>query len=315
MDSMVLGEPQILGQLKSAYRISVEAGTTGAILNRLMNHAFTVGKRVRTETALGAGAVSVAYAAVELAQKIFHDLSKNAVLLIGAGETGELTAKHLREKGIGKLFITNRTFSRAKDLAEKLNGNALEFSQMHQVFHKVDIIIGATTTPEYLIRPEDLKTVLSKRRARPLFLIDLGVPRNFDPSLNKLEWIFLSDIDALEHIITQNIKKRQQEIPKAEKIISEEVEKFLEWQKGLQVTPTIISLREKIEKIRQKELKKYKNKLSETELRSADLISRAIVNKILHFPMVHLKKIGNGTPDSLLKIDVVREIFGLEDDK
>ncbi|GAB4374649.1 MAG: glutamyl-tRNA reductase [Calditrichia bacterium] len=313
VDSLIVGEPQILGQVKESYRVACENSTTGVLLNRLMNHSFSVGKRVRSETALGAGAVSVAYAAVELAQKIFRDLSQQKVLLIGAGETGELTARHLREKGIGTLYITNRTASKAEELAIQLQGEAVAFENMSDFFPAVDIIIGAATAPNYLILRQDIEKVLQKRRSRPLFLIDIGMPRNFDPAINKLESVFLHDMDDMEQIVTRNLEKRRKEIPRAEAIISQEVQNFLEWKRGLQITPTIVSLRKKLEDIRQQELQKHKNRLTEEEIKKVDLISRAILNKILHQPMVQLKKYGNGHPDGLLRIDVVRELFGLED--
>jgi glutamyl-tRNA reductase len=315
LDSMVLGEPQILGQVKNAFRVAAEESTTGVILNRLLNHSFVVGKRVRTETALGTGAVSVAYAAVELAQKIFRDLSAQSALLIGAGETGELTALHLREKGIGKMYIANRTHEKAVELARKLEGEAVEFSRMAEIFPLANIIIGAASAPQYLVRPRDLEGVLHKRRGHPLFMVDIGVPRDFDPEINKLESVFLHDIDDLQQIIDRNLEKRHQEIPKAYAIISDEIQNFLEWKKNLQVTPTIVSLREKMEQIRQAELSKQRHKMSDSEFEKADLISRAVMNKFLHNPMVQLKKYGNGRVDGLKRIDVVRELFNLEDEE
>ncbi|GAB4330301.1 MAG: glutamyl-tRNA reductase [Calditrichia bacterium] len=313
LDSMILGEPQILGQVKDAYRIASELNATGTILNRLFHYSFLVGKRIRNETALGAGAVSVAYAAVELAQKIFKDLTRRSVLLIGAGETGELTARHLNEKGIGNLFITNRTFSRAEDLARELNGKALPFEQMSEKYPEVDIIIGAATAPQHLITRADLGRVLHKRGARPLFMIDIGVPRNFDPEINKLESVFLHDIDNLQQIIDKNLEKRRQEIPKAEKIISEEIQHFQQWVKSLDIAPTVVSLRRHFEEIRRAEIQKHAGKLSDAEREKVELITRQLMNKYLHMPTVQLKKYGNGQADGLLRIDVVRELFGLED--
>ena len=270
LDSMLVGEPQILGQLKSAYQECATVGSTHVLLNRAMNHSFSVGKRVRSETALGTGAMSVAYAAVELAQKIFKDLSKNSALLIGAGETGELTARHLREKGIGKLFITNRTAQKAEELAKDLEGEPVKFDKMKEIFSNVDIIIGAATAPKFFITLEDIRPLSNQRSGRPLFMIDIAVPRNFEPDINKIEFVFLHDIDDMEQIVEQNIRKRKLEIPKAEAIVNEEVEKFMEWKEGLQITPTIVSLRTKIEEIKNSEIKKYKNKLSAKEFESAD---------------------------------------------
>ncbi len=315
LDSMILGEPQILGQLKDAFRQSAELGTAGVILHRLLHTSFTAGKRVRSETALGAGAVSVAYAAVELAQKIFKDLSRHTVLLVGAGETGELTARHFREKGVGKLFITNRTFDKAQTLAEELTGTAIPFDEMRTILPRADIIVGAASAPNFLIRRDDVEKIVPLRSGRPLFMIDIGVPRDFDPDINELEMVFLHDIDALEQIIQKNLEKRRLEIPRAEKIIEEEIQNYLEWKRGLQVTPTIISLRQKLDLVRKAELDKNKNRLTDEELKKVDMISRAILNKILHMPTTNLKKYSNGHPDGLLRIDVVRELFELEEEK
>jgi glutamyl-tRNA reductase len=315
LDSMLIGEPQILGQLKSAYQDCASFGSTRVLLNRALNHSFSVGKRVRSETALGTGPVSVAYAAVEMAQKIFKDLSKNSALLIGAGETGELTARHLREKGIGKLFITNRTAQKADKLAQALEGKSIKFDKMKDIFPTVDIIIGAATAPKYFVTQDDIRPLSHQRSGRPLFMIDIGVPRNFEPGINKIEFVFLHDIDDMEQIVEQNIRKRKLEIPKAEAIVAEEVEKFMEWKEGLQITPTIVSLRTKIEEIKNSEIKKYKNKLSPKELESAEQIARAIIQKILHQPMVQLKKMGNNSLEALLKIDALKELFDLKDEK
>ncbi|MBN2364521.1 MAG: glutamyl-tRNA reductase [Calditrichaeota bacterium] len=311
LDSMVVGEPQILGQLKDAYRIATEELSTGVLLNRLMSQSFAVGKRVRRETNLGEGAVSVAYAAVELAQKIFKDLEKRSALLIGAGDTGELTARHLKEKSIGKLFITNRTRQKAEHLAEMLNGEMIDFERMLDVLPKVDIIIGTATAPQFLIDASDIRKHRSHSGSRTLFMIDIGVPRNFDPKINQFESVFLHDIDDLEQIVDHNISKRKQEIPRAESIVSEETEKFLEWKRSLQITPTLVELRKKLENIRLLELNRHCSKLSDTEFQKIDRVTRALVNKVLHLPMVELKKYANGHPEGLLRVDIIREIFGL----
>ncbi len=315
MDSLILGEPQILGQVKDAFLLAGEQGNTGVILNRLLNMSLTVGKRVRSETELGVGAISVAYAAVELAQKIFKDLTRETALLIGAGDTGELIARHLREKGIGKLYITNRTFSKAEALAAELEGQALPFENFLDVLSEVNIVVGAASAPDYLITRQQVRDIVQRRSLNPLFFIDIGVPRNFDPAINQLEAVFLHDIDALDRIVQRNLERRRLELPNAQKIVREELQNFLDWKRSLEVKPTIISLRQKLERIRLRELEKNKNRLSEEEYRKADLITRAIINKILHLPTVSLRKYSNGLPDGLLRIDVVREIFELEDEE
>ncbi len=315
MDSLILGEPQILGQVKEAFLLAGQKGNTGVILNRLLNMALSVGKRVRSETELGVGAISVAYAAVELAQKIFKNLGRETALLIGAGETGELIARHLREKGIGKLYITNRTFGKAEFLAAELEGEAIPFENFLEVLSEVNIVVGAASAPDYLITRQQVKDIVQRRSLNPLLFVDIGVPRNFDPTINQLEAVFLHDIDALDRIVQRNLERRRLELPNAQKIVQEELQNFLDWKRSLEVKPTIISLRQKLEKIRQQELEKNKNRLSEEEYRKADLITRSIINKILHLPTVSLRKYSNGLPDGLLRIDVVREIFELEDEQ
>ncbi len=314
LDSMVLGEPQILGQVKEAFQIATEAGTAGTLMRRLFNFTLFSGKRVRSETALGEGAVSVAYAAVELAHKIFKDLSNLNALLIGAGETGELTARHLREKRIGRLFIANRTFARAEQLARILDGQAIPMRMLPEVLKTVDLIIGSTSARRYVLTRDQVKALLPNRAGRPLFLIDIAVPRDFDPLINRLPNVFLHDIDDLQQIVQRNLEKRREQIPRAEKIVDQEVQNYLNWRKTLQVTPTIVALRQKLEKIRERELEKYRHRVSPEEFEQLKRVTHGIVNKILHLPIVQLKKYNNGNPDGLLRIDVVRELFGLEDE-
>ncbi|MGD9898461.1 MAG: glutamyl-tRNA reductase [Calditrichaceae bacterium] len=314
MDSMILGEPQILGQVKDAYRIASGLGSTKLILNRLLNLAFTVGKRVRTETAIAMGAVSVAFAAVELAQKIFKDLNKHKVLLIGAGETGTLAAQHLIEKGVKQLLISNRTYEKAAKLADDLNGTAVPFDEMHSVLPEVDVVIGATSAPDFILSESDIREIQGRRGSRPLFLIDIAVPRDFDPKINRLENVFLNDMDGLQQIVDKNLDKRRQEIPEALIIIDQEISNFTAWKKSLQVTPTIIALREKLEEIRRLELDKHKHRVSDKELEQMEMITRAVINKVLHLPTVQLRGYNNGQLEGLLRIDVVREMFGLEED-
>lgn len=314
MDSMILGEPQILGQVKDAYRIASGSGSTKLILNRLLNLAFTAGKRVRTETAIAMGAVSVAFAAVELAQKIFKELTNHKVLLIGAGETGTLAAQHLIEKGVKQLLISNRTFENAAKLADDLNGMAVPFDDMNSVLPEVDMVIGATSAPDYILTESDIREIQGRRGSRPLFLIDIAVPRDFDPKINRLENVFLNDMDGLQQIVDKNLDKRRQEIPKAQIIIDQEISNFSAWKKSLQVTPTIIALREKLEEIRRLELDKHKHRVSDKELEQMEMITRAVINKVLHLPTVQLRGYNNGQLEGLLRIDVVREMFGLEED-
>ncbi len=313
LDSMILGEPQILGQVKESYRIAKESGFAGTMLSRLFDACVNVARRVRTETVLGEGAVSVAYATVELAQKVFTNLSNREALLIGAGETGQLTAKYLREKGIRHLYITNRTLSKAEHLAAELEGTAVPFDRYIDVLNKVDMVIGATGAPTYNLTHQQLKPILTERADRALLLIDIGMPRDFDPTINTLDNVFLYDIGSLEQIVKKNLEKRAQEVPRAEKIIEEELEKFENWRHSLKVTPTIIALRRQFEEVRQVELEKHRHRVGEEEFAHLDRVTRGLINKLLHPPTTHLKKFGDGHHNYVQAVALVRELFGLED--
>lgn len=315
LNSMVLGEPQIFGQVKEDFRIAFESGATGVYLNRLFESANQAAKRVRSETAIGTGAVSVAYAAVELAAKIFKDLSRQTALLIGSGETGQLVAKHLKKKGVRKIIITNRTFEKAKTLATQLEGIAYPFALMPELLPEVDLIIGATHAPEYILTKADIDKIMPCRKPKPLIMIDIAVPRDFDPDINRYDSIFLNDIDSLQQIVNKNLAKRKEEVYIAETIIDEEVRKFRQWQKTLDVTPTIVSLRSKFEKIRDKELQKYRHRASPQELEMIERATRGLLNKILHLPTTQLRRYSNSKLDGKMRIDVLREIFSLEDEK
>ncbi|RMF61207.1 MAG: glutamyl-tRNA reductase [Calditrichaeota bacterium] len=312
LDSMVLGEPQIQGQVKDAAQLASQAGGMGVFFHRLFDMALQAAKRVRTETGIAEGAVSVAYAAVELAQKIFKDLSRQKVLLIGSGETGQLVARHLKGKGVETLFITNRTFERAVSLASELGGTAYPFPLMKELLPEIDLVIGAAYAPEYIITREDIEKVLPCRVSKALFLIDIAVPRNFDPEINRFDYIFLNDIDSLEKIVEKNLAKRQQELHKAEKIIDQEVKKYLQWINTLDLTPTIVSLRKRFEKLREEEIKKYQHRVSPEELEVIERVTRGLMNKILHYPLSQLRRYSNGHTDGLTRIEVVRELFNLE---
>ena len=256
LDSMVVGEPQILGQIKSAYAKAVKEKTSGVILNRLMHKAFHVAKRVRTETGICSSAVSISYAAVELAKKIFYLLKGKKVLLIGAGEMAELAARHLITNGVESISVANRTFERAVQVAKAFDGLPVSFDEIPQQILDADIVITSTASKEFVITHSMVKNLLKKRRNRPLFFIDIAVPRDVEPKVNNLNNVYLYDIDDLRGVIELNMNQRQQEAVKAERIISEEVIKFGKWLKTLKVVPTIISLRNKAETIVQAEIKK-----------------------------------------------------------
>ncbi len=314
MDSMILGEAQILGQVKDAYYLAQEAGTAGTVLNKLFLFAIAAGKRVRAETALGRGAISVASAAVELTQKIFRDLTRRRALIIGAGETGMLVAQHLQEKNVGEIYITNRTRERAEKLAQQLRLKVLPWEVFPQHLSKMDIIIGATSAPDYILTADEHGEQISQHASVPRLLIDIAVPRDFDQQLKKAPNIILQDIDDLQGIIATNLERRRQEIPAAERIILEEAAKFQEWRQSLQVKPTIIALQHRLQQLRSMELDKFRHRVSEEEFAHLERITQNLINKILHLPLVKLREYSNnGGGMNLTRIDVIREIFGLED--
>ncbi len=317
LDSMVVGEPQILGQIKSAYAKAVKEKTAGVILNRLMHKAFHVAKRVRTETGICSSAVSISYAAVELAKKIFHLLEGKKVLLIGAGEMAELAARHLLTNGVGSISVANRTFERAVQVAEAFDGLPVSFDEIPQQVLAADIVITSTASREFVITYSMVKNLLKKRRNRPLFFIDIAVPRDVEPKVNNLNNVYLYDIDDLKGVIELNKYQRQQEAVKAERIISEEVIKFGKWLNTLKVVPTIISLRNKAETILQAEIKKSSAALSDltpVQRQAIETMSRSIVQKVLSDPILFLKERSERTSLDLY-LDMTRRLFCLDIDR
>lgn len=316
LDSMVVGEPQILGQVKDAYEAAAEGAATGLVLNRFMHKAFSAAKRVRTETRIAQSAVSISFAAVELARKIFGSLEGKHVLVIGAGEMCELAATHLMENGVTGVQVTNRTLARAQALAEKLRGRALPFEQFRQHLHEVDIVISSTGAPHLVVDVEDVRSAMKERRQKPMFLIDIAVPRDIDPRINDLPNVYLYDVDDLQGVVDANKKERAKEAEKAEQVVGEEVEGFLSWLKTLEVTPTIRALRERFEAIRQAELEKtlkaFGEGLTDKQRRSLEAMGQAIVNKILHQPSMCLKRQAED-PELEISVEAVRRLFGLED--
>jgi glutamyl-tRNA reductase len=317
IDSMVLGDFQIVNQIKEAYVLASESKTIGKLMVRLFDTAFHVGKRSRTETKISDGAISVSYAAVELANKIFADLNKHTALIIGAGETSELTAKHLTGKNIGKLIFTNRTREKAEALAHEHGGTVVDFDNYVSELKNVDIIIGSVTIPSYILTQQQIQKAMKERGNNPLFIIDIGVPRNVEPATSKIDNVFLYDIDALNHMVDQNLESRRAEIPKVKKIIFEELEQFYTWYKSLQVTPTIQELREQFEAIRVEEISKNINRFPKENQELVEILTKRIVNKILHTPIVNLKNGTNGDIDdeTINKISLIRNLFGLEKKK
>ena len=317
IESMVIGDIQILSQVKEAFNLAVEMDATGPVMNRLMQSTLHVGKRTRSETSICEGAVSVSYAAVELASKIFEDLSKKSALLIGAGETGELTMKHLVGKGIGQVKIANRTREKAEALVASLGGSVVDYQDMVEALRTVDIVISSVNSPSYIVQPDDVHKVMKQRSNNPLFIIDIGVPRNVNPASRKIENVFLYDMDALSAIVDKNLVKRKAEIPKVTRIVREEMIEFFHWYNSLEVGPTIHDLRESFESIRQQEVEKNINRFSPHDRELVEIITKRIVNKILHQPMMTLKQgseNGSGEKETLLRINALRELFGIRRD-
>jgi glutamyl-tRNA reductase len=316
-DSMVIGDIQILNQVKEAFQTARDAGNLGPLTNRLMQASLHVGKRVRTETPICEGAVSVSYAAVELASKIFSDLSRKSVLLIGAGETGELTLKHLVGKGIGKVRVANRTRARAEALVAEFGGEAVDYEQMLDALRAADIVITSVNSPSYVVQPEDVHKVMRQRGNNPLFIIDIGVPRNVNPAAKKIENVFVYDIDALSAIVDRNLEKRTAAIPAVTRIIREEMVDFLRWYKSLEVAPTIQDFRATLESIRQDEVQKHINRFTAEDRELVELVTRRIVNKILHQPLTTLKEgaENGGDTETTVRTRVLRELFGLTKSK
>ena len=311
LDSMIIGEPQILGQLKDAFDAALKQKSTSVLLNKLMKKAISVAKRVRTETKIGESAVSISFAAVELAKKIFEDLSTKTFILIGAGEMAELAARHLIENGVKNVLVTNRTYERAEELAREFHGRTVEFDNFPQELVHTDIVICSTGAPHYVIVKDQMHSIMKHRKNKPVFIIDISVPRNIDPQINDMDNIYLYDIDDLQGVININLQERNKEAEKAQKIIGEEVETFLKWQESLSAVPTIVALREKAETIKNEELQKALKKLErlgESEIKSIEMLTNTIVNKLIHFPTAALKA---DSEDRETIIEIVNKMFEL----
>jgi glutamyl-tRNA reductase len=314
LDSMVVGEPQILGQLKDAYDAALKAKTTGTVLNKLMKKTISVAKRVRTETKIAESAVSISFAAVELAKKIFGDLEGKSVMLLGAGEMAELAARHLLNNGVKSVLVANRTFERAVDLAGEFNGSAVRFDDFPDEMVMADILICSTGAPTYVVKHDVVSRALRSRRQKPIFMIDISVPRNIDPDVNKIDNVYLYDIDDLQGVVNSNIEGRAREAERAEEIIGAEVATYLEWERSLDAVPMIVELRDKVEEIRKRELDKalcQLNSLTDEQRNALDAMTSAIVNKIVHAPIVMLKQQAS-KQDSEDFFAMARRMFNLD---
>jgi glutamyl-tRNA reductase len=314
LDSMVVGEPQILGQVKAAYAAALAVGAVQSYLDLLLTRAFAVAKRVRRETAVGSSSVSVASCAVDLAEKIFGSLEGKQVALVGAGKMSELAARHLLARGAGPIFVANRTYHRAQALAEEFDGIAVRFEDLYERCEQADIVITSTGAPVAIFHRHHGERFLSRRKNRPMFFIDIAVPRDVDPEMNKLDGIFVYDIDDLQDAVTSNSAERTKEAERAESIVAEEVERFRVRLQSLHVVPTIVSLQDYVESIRQAELERMRGKLGQLspgQEQALEALTRAIVNKILHTPITRLKSAAAG-PEVTTLLDAFKKIFNLQ---
>ena len=313
LDSMILGEPQILGQLKRAYALAREAGGLNGSLMEIVNQALAVARRVRRETALGSAAVSVSYAAVELAKKIFGRLEGRTIFVIGAGKMSELAAKHLLRSGASAIYVTNRTYERAVQLAAAFRGTAIAFEQLFEHLPKADIVISSTGAAGYVVNKEYVAKILSARRNRPVFFVDIAVPRDIDPLVNELDNAFVYDIDDLGQVVEANKKQREREAVWAEEIVQEEVQKTMRRLASRDLVPTIVALEDRLNAIREGEMERYNTRLGNLtpeQRQAVDALTRGIMNKILHGPITELKS-GAGQPEQAALVRLVRKIFGV----
>jgi glutamyl-tRNA reductase len=313
VDSMILGEPQVLGQVRAAYESALASGTTGAVLNRLFHTALETGKRVQTETEINRGAFSVGSAAVELARSIFGSLEGRRVLLLGAGKMSEIVARRLREEGAAGVIIANRTHERARAIAEQIGGRAVRYEDFETEMTVADIVIASTGAPHFIVRREQFERIMAARRMRPMFLIDIAVPRDIDPSIAEIDCAFLYDIDDLNGIVSRTAEGRQQAVEHAERIIEEHVREFMDWQRSLAAAPVIRGLQGRLRRIAEEELERYSRRLSSLDERQQALVrelAHSLVNKITHHPITHIKDYARSRGEEQLR--TVVEVFGLD---
>ena len=314
LDSMMIGEPQILGQVKEAFDLALHQEASGVVLNKLFKKAISVAKRVRNETQIAENAVSISFAAVELAKKIFGKLAEKEVLLIGAGEMAELAVRHLQSSGIRRPMITTRTYQNAVELAKQFDGVPVHFENFPRELERADIVLCSTGAAHHVVRVEHIAEAIARRKNRPIFLIDISVPRNIDPEINQIDNVYLYDIDDLQSVVDANLKERGKEALKAEKIVDEEISFVQRWIKSLEVVPTITALRKKADSIRAGELDRFRKKLSQlgpSEWESIEALASGIVNKLLHDPLVVLKDEANSSNGNLY-VETARRLFDLD---
>ncbi|MGH9405632.1 MAG: glutamyl-tRNA reductase [Terriglobia bacterium] len=313
LDSMILGEPQILGQVRQAYALALEAGAMRGELQQVVNYALAAAKRVRRETAIGSAAISVSYAAVELARKIFGSLDGKVVFILGAGKMSELAARHLNSGGASTILVSNRTYQRAAELARELRGEAIPFDEIFHHLHKADIVISSTGAPHFLLGKSQVEEILACRKNRPIFFVDIAVPRDVDPAVNELDNAFVYDIDDLEQVVTANKKQREEEAVRAEQILTEEAAKMMRRLDSRELAPAIAAIEGRLNRIREEETERFRGRLAglTPEQREAvDSLTRGILNKILHGPVTELKNTANHSERGAL-VQMIRKIFGV----
>ena len=304
LDSMVLGEPQIAGQMKDAYALASENGTIGQLLGKLFQRAFAVSKQVRTDTEIGSSPVSVAFAAVSLAKQIFGDLKQTTVLLVGAGETIELAARHLHAQGVNKIIIANRSVERAEKLADEFDGEAISLQHIGQHLHRCDIVIASTASPLPIIGKGTVERALKKRKHEPIFMVDLAVPRDVEPEVNELDDVYLYSVDDLQSVIEENMENRQQAAEQAHEIIDAQVVNFLDWQRSLGAVDVIAQIRQKTQNISNEVLEKAKKQLAagQDAEEVLEFLANTITNKFLHQPSTQLRQASQDERDDILHI-------------
>jgi len=313
LNSMILGEPQILGQIKSAYQVARAAKTTGRLLNKLFEHTFSVAKQVRTDTEIGSSPVSVAFAAVRLAQQIFGDLSTQSALLIGAGETIELAARHLHENRLGRMIVANRTVERARQLAKEFAGYAISLEEISLHLAEADIVITSTASPIPIVTAADIKQAIKIRKHRPIFIVDIAVPRDVEPAAGELEDVYLYSVDDLNEVIQENLRSREQAALKAEEIIDTQVLHFISWWNSLDTIELICHLRERAQDNRHRVVKKAKRMLDngKSPYEVVDYMAHTLTNTLMHSPCTQLRQAGYDGRDDL--VTAARQLFQLPD--
>ncbi len=312
LDSLALGEPQIFGQVKNAYTFAVRNANTGPILNRLVHKTFEVTKNIRTNTGIGEGTTSIGFAAVEKTQQLFKNLSELKIMVIGAGETGELTAKHFYRRGVRHFLIVNRTYEKGAVLAESLEGSAIRFSRLNEFLHEVDVVVSCVGADDLIITRDHVSKIMKARKNRQLFFIDLGAPRDIDPGTREIKNVHVFNIDDLKDVVDSNYAKRKKHAGKAESIIEEETRDFVNWYGTINVLPTIRRLQERFEDIRKNEIDINRKKLNGSNLDQVELLTRSIVKKLLKDPILRLKEYA-GTQDGITDAELLKRIFKLDD--